>query len=46
VPPAAPFGGFGESKSDRIAALQDQRDRGQLTEQQYETLRQQIQNEF
>jgi len=45
-PPAGSFGGFGESKSDRIAALQDQRDRGQLTQQQYETLRQQIQDEF
>lgn len=45
-PPAGSFGGFGESKSDRIAALQDQRDRGQLTQQQYESLRQQIQNEF
>jgi hypothetical protein len=44
--PAGSFGGFGESKSDRIAALQDQRDRGQLTQQQYETLRQQIQDEF
>ncbi len=44
--PPASFGGFGESKSDRIAALQDQRDRGQLTPQQYETLRQQIQDEF
>jgi hypothetical protein len=44
--PAAGFGGFGESKSDRIAALEDQRDRGQISQQQFQTLRQQIQDEF
>jgi hypothetical protein len=44
--PAASFGGFGNSKSDRVAALQDQRDRGQITQQQFDTLRQQIQDEF
>jgi hypothetical protein len=44
--PAASFGGFGESKSDRIAALEDQRDPGQISPQQFQTLRQQIQDEF
>jgi hypothetical protein len=40
----SPFGL--DSKADRIALLEDQRDRGQLTEQQFATQRQQIMDEF
>lgn len=40
----SPFGQ--DSKGDRIARLEDQRDRGQLTEQQFATQRQQIMDEF
>ena len=41
------FGTFGQdSKADRIAALTDQRDRGQLTEQQFQAQRQQILDEI
>ena len=40
------FGGFGESKSDRIAQLEDQRDRGQITPEQFAAQRQQIQDEI
>jgi hypothetical protein len=40
------FGAFGASKSDRIARLEDQRDRGQLTPQQFEAQRQQILDEI
>jgi hypothetical protein len=43
----ASFDTFGlGSKADRIARLQDQRDRGQLTEQQFQEQRQKIQDEF
>lgn len=40
------FGGFGETKSDRIARLEDARDRGQLTPEQFATQRQQILDEI
>ena len=40
------FGGFGETKSDRIAQLEDQRDRGQITPEQFAAQRQQIQDEI
>jgi hypothetical protein len=40
------FGSFGETKSDRIAQLEDQRDRGQLTPEQFAAQRQQIQDEI
>jgi hypothetical protein len=40
------FGAFGETKSDRIAKLEDQRDRGQLTPEQFAAQRQQIQDEI
>ena len=40
------FGGFGETKSDRIARLEDQRDRGQITPEQFAAQRQQIQDEI
>jgi hypothetical protein len=40
------FGAFGETKSDRIAALEDQRDRGQITPEQFAAQRQQIQDEI
>jgi hypothetical protein len=58
TPPATSFGStssstfgspaatFGDSKADRLSRLQDQRDRGQLTEEQYQAQRQQIQDEF
>jgi hypothetical protein len=39
----SPFGQ--DSKADRIARLEDERDRGQLTEQQFATQRQQIMDE-
>jgi hypothetical protein len=39
----SPFGH--DSKADRISRLEDQRDRGQLTEQQFATQRQQIVDE-
>jgi hypothetical protein len=42
----SPAATFGESKADRLSRLQDQRDRGQLTEEQYQAQRQQIQDEF
>jgi hypothetical protein len=40
------FGGSGESKSDRIAQLEDERDRGQLVPDQFATQRQQILDEI
>lgn len=40
------FGDFGETKSDRIARLEDQRDRGQITPEQFAAQRQQIQDEI
>jgi hypothetical protein len=41
------FSSFGEdSKADRIARLADQRDHGQLTEQQFQAQRQQIMDEI
>jgi hypothetical protein len=40
------FGAFGETKSDRIARLEDQRDRGQITPEQFAAQRQQIQDEI
>jgi hypothetical protein len=40
------FGGLGDSKSDRIARLEDQRDRGQISQEQFEAQRQQIRDEF
>jgi hypothetical protein len=40
------FGDFGETKSDRIARLEDQRDRGQITAEQFAAQRQQIENEI
>jgi hypothetical protein len=40
------FGAFGETKSDRIARLEDRRDRGQITPEQFAAQRQQIQDEF
>ena len=40
------FGGFGETRSDRIARLEDQRDRGQITPEQFAAQRQHIQDEF
>lgn len=45
-PAGGSFGGFGDSKSDRIARLEDQRDRGQITPEQFEVQRQQIRDEF
>jgi hypothetical protein len=40
------LGAFGETKSDRIARLEDQRDRGQITPEQFAAQRQQIQDEI
>jgi len=40
------FGAFGATKSDRIARLEDQRDRGQITPEQFAAQRQQIQDEI
>jgi hypothetical protein len=40
------FGDFGETKSDRIARLEDQRDRGQITPEEFAAQRQQIQDEI
>jgi hypothetical protein len=40
------FAAFGETKSDRIAKLADQRDRGQITPEQFAAQRQQIQDEI
>ncbi|HEY2284208.1 MAG TPA: SHOCT domain-containing protein [Streptosporangiaceae bacterium] len=40
------FGAFGETRSDRIARLEDQRDRGQITPEQFAAQRQQLENEF
>ena len=40
------FGDFGETRSDRIARLEDQRDRGQITPEQFAAQRQQIQDEI
>jgi hypothetical protein len=40
------FGDFGATKSDRIARLEDQRDRGQITPEQFAAQRQQIQDEI
>jgi len=40
------FGDFGETKSDRVARLEDQRDRGQITAEQFAAQRQQIENEI
>jgi hypothetical protein len=40
------FGDFGETKSDRIARLEDQRDRGQITPEQFAAQREQIQDEI
>jgi hypothetical protein len=40
------FGDFGETKSDRIARLEDQRDQGQITPQQFAAEQQQIQDEI
>jgi hypothetical protein len=42
----ASFGSFGESKSDRIARLEDQRDHGQLTPEQFQAQRQRIMDEI
>jgi len=39
------FGGFGETKADRIARLEEVRDRGQLTPEQFAAQRQQILDE-
>jgi hypothetical protein len=39
------FGAFRESRSDRIGRLADQRDRGQLTDEQFQARRQQIMDE-
>ena len=40
------FGGSGTTKADRLAGLEDQRDRGQLTPEQFAAQRQQIQDEI
>jgi hypothetical protein len=40
------FGAFGASRSDRIGRLADQRDRGQLTDEQFQAQRQQIMDEI
>jgi hypothetical protein len=40
------FGDFGETRSDRVARLEDQRDRGQITAEQFAAQRQQIENEI
>jgi hypothetical protein len=40
------FGDFGGTRSDRIARLEDQRDRGQITPEQFAAQRQQIQDEI
>jgi hypothetical protein len=40
------FGDFGATKSDRIARLEDQRDRGQITPEQFAAQRQQIEDEL
>ncbi|HUZ27086.1 MAG TPA: hypothetical protein VMV07_25335 [Streptosporangiaceae bacterium] len=47
VAPVTPFSaGDQDSESGRIARLEDQRDRGQLTQQQFEAQRQQIMDEI
>jgi hypothetical protein len=40
------FGAFRETRSDRIARLEDQRDRGQITPEQFAAQRQQLEKEF